>query len=71
MHSPSPATTDRSTRRSSVSRMRRLAERLLLGGIMTVIAVVLDRRLQRVFKRQAIGLPARTPASLEAPAPAD
>jgi hypothetical protein len=30
--------------------MRRLAERLLLGTIMAMIAAVLDRRLRRMFK---------------------
>jgi hypothetical protein len=32
--------------------MRRLTERLLLGSIMGVIAIVVDRRLRRVFIRK-------------------
>jgi hypothetical protein len=31
--------------------VRRLAERLFLGSIMTVMAVLLDRRLRRVFAK--------------------
>jgi hypothetical protein len=32
--------------------LRRLVERLFLGSIMVVIAVVVDRRLRRVFIRK-------------------
>lgn len=32
--------------------LRCIVERMLLGSIMTVVAVVLDRRLQRVFSKR-------------------
>ena len=33
-------------------RLRRVAERLFLGAVMTLIAMILDRRLRRVFAAQ-------------------
>lgn len=40
------------TTRARAGRLRRIAERLLLGSVMALIAMVIDRRLRRVFAAQ-------------------
>jgi len=40
------------SRRPSAGRVRRVAERLLLGSVMALIAMLIDRRLRRVFAKQ-------------------
>jgi hypothetical protein len=41
------------TTTARAGRTRRVAERLLLGAVMALIARIIDRRLRRVFKAQA------------------
>jgi len=38
--------------RRPASRVRRISERLLLGSVMTLIAMLVDHRLRRVFAKQ-------------------
>lgn len=40
------------TTTARAGRFRRIAERLLLGSVMALIAMVIDRRLRRVFAAQ-------------------
>ena len=43
------------TTTARAGRIRRISERLLLGSVMALIAMVIDRRLRRVFEAQQRG----------------